>query len=281
MKNMKKWVASILMLSMVLGLVACTNNVKPEQTSENQTVAQTDAQTDAQTAEQTDAQTDAQTAEQTDAQTEEETKSARLEEEIEIELYIQGLEGYIVETPLLTDARYLDLVVEDLAASLDSLSVVFEDSSYGAYLKTVNDVTAGKFGGYDGWLYRVNGVEPSVSMGDYEVQPKDVVEIYYGDPYGEAGFQFPEVVYEDNVLTVYSMDTVYDENYNASVVKNPVVDALVRVDWDLIADRTDENGQIYTSNLLTPGEYTLYIEKYDDRGCPLVLGWHSYTITIE
>ncbi len=277
MKDLKKWIASLLMVSMVLGMVACTNNVKPDPTTETQTAAQTEAQT----AEQTPAQTEAQTDAQTDAQTEEETKSARLEEEIEIELYIQGLEGYIVETPLLTDARYLDLVVEDLAASLDSLSVVFEDGSYGAYLKTVNDVTAGKFGGYDGWMYRVNGVEPSVSMGNYEVQPKDIVEIYYGDPYGDNGFQFPEVVYEDGMLMVYSMDKVYDENYNESIVRNPVVDALVRVDWDVIEDRTDENGQIYTSDLLTPGEHTLYIEKYDDRGCPLVLGWHSFTLTIE
>lgn len=51
------------------------------------------------------------------------------------------------------------------------------DSSYGAYLKQIgNDAASGS----SGWLYAVNGKEPSIGAGDYQLMENDQVIWFFG-----------------------------------------------------------------------------------------------------
>ena len=64
------------------------------------------------------------------------------------------------------------------ATALDALQAlgveaVVEDSSYGAYVSSINGV-AGE--GMTGWTFAINGEMPSVSADQAEVQPGDAVE---------------------------------------------------------------------------------------------------------
>lgn len=58
------------------------------------------------------------------------------------------------------------------ALQATDLTVTTEDSQYGAYVTSVDGLTAE---GSNGWLYSVNGESPAVSAGDYELADGDTV----------------------------------------------------------------------------------------------------------
>lgn len=171
-----------------------------------------------------------------------------------------------------TTAKTVEDVLTELDANEDEITLTINDH----YLSGVNKEYAGAFGGWDGWLYRVNGTEPSVAINEYTVADNDTIVLYYGDPYG-VGMQYPTVNTQeiaDGILTFTSSDAVYDENWNVSYVTAPVVGATVT--WyvgDVKTDYvTDENGQITVdTDLLTAGEHRIQIEKKAENGLPLVL----------
>lgn len=58
------------------------------------------------------------------------------------------------------------------ALQATDLDVTVEDSQYGAYVTSVDGLTAE---GSNGWLYSVNGESPTVSAGDYTLADGDTV----------------------------------------------------------------------------------------------------------
>lgn len=141
------------------------------------------------------------------------------------------------------------------------------------YITAVNDDTAGAFGGWDGWLYDVNGVEAAVGVGDYVISDGDSIILYFNDKYG-VGFQNPVMSLDEaaGMLTFTSFDTVYDEDWNPVVTENPVVgmDVALAFDGGEFTYVTDQNGQIDISGL-APESYSISWSKYDENGLPLVL----------
>ncbi|MBO4971788.1 MAG: DUF4430 domain-containing protein [Clostridia bacterium] len=153
------------------------------------------------------------------------------------------------------------------------------------YITSIKGLSAAKYGGWDGWLYSVNGVVPTDSISDIKLKSGDEVVLFYGDPYG-VGFQYPELEISDGSILVYSMDTEYDAAYNPIVKKKAVASASVSI-FDPSGKEykyvTNENGVIAVdSALLKPGTYTYKIEKYAQNGLPLVLRVKegaSYTVS--
>ncbi len=149
----------------------------------------------------------------------------------------------------------------------DSITITgIEDS----YITDVNGDSAGAFGGWDGWLYTVNGEEAAVGIGDYQISDGDSILLYFGDPYG-AVMQFPIMNYDETsgMLTFTSLDTAYDENWNPVVSENPVSGMDVVID-DGTSFVTDENGQVDISALAS-GSYSISWSRYDENGLPTVL----------
>ena len=153
------------------------------------------------------------------------------------------------------------------------------------YITSIKGLSAGKYGGWDGWLYSVNGVVPTDSISDIKLKSGDEVVLFYGDPYG-AGFQYPELEISDGSILIYSMDTEYDAAYNPIVKKKAVASASVSI-FDPSGKEykyvTNESGVIAVdSALLKPGTYTYKIEKYAQNGLPLLLRVKegaSYTVS--
>lgn len=140
------------------------------------------------------------------------------------------------------------------------------------YITQVNDDVAGTYGGWDGWLFLVNGASPSVGIGDCVLNDGDEVVLYYGDPYG-VGMQYPEMNLfnlEAGVVTFTSQDTTYDASGNPSTQTNPVTDMTVTVGASTYV--TDAAGSITLSDAdvqaLPQG---VQVEKKAENGCPLVL----------
>lgn len=145
-----------------------------------------------------------------------------------------------------------------------------------AYITDINGDTAGKFGGWDGWLFTVNGVEVSAGIDGCILHDNDSVVLYYGDPYG-VGMQYPVAdtsKIADGIIKFTSSDTTYDANYNPTVTVNPVAGATVTWNYENASATytTDANGEIkIDSAQLTAGSHTVQIAKTSSTGLPLVL----------
>ena len=194
------------------------------------------------------------------------------EAQICVTLRIEGVDGNMYYGGVNMEAGEAALTAADVinkaAAENESLTVVGADAGY---ITEVNGLAAGKYGGWDGWLYLLNGEDPGKGVNECEVKDGDSIVLYYGDPFG-VGMQYPEMdlsKINENEIKIFSNDTVYDENYNASVVVNPVAGATVKIgDKEY---KTDGNGIIKLDGTQNAGTYAITIEKTAENGCPLVL----------
>lgn len=184
-----------------------------------------------------------------------------------------------VDVEGITKTLFNDTVTVDKDAScLDALKatkveVVSTESEYGAYIVSIGGDAAGKFGGWDGWLFMLDGKEISASADLVKVGEAKEMTVYYGDPYG-IGMQYPEADehISEGYITFTSADTVTDwETYESTTTVNPVADATVTFSNGTVL-KTDKDGKIdLTKDLKKAGSYTYTVEKYSDKGCPLVL----------
>lgn len=146
------------------------------------------------------------------------------------------------------------------------------------YISKVNDIGAGKFGGWDGWYYAVDDVAPSVGIGDFTLSDGDVLVLYYGGYPCQIPIADTSKLDSEGIISFTSNDTEYDENYNATQVVNKVVDATVTVNGNDYT--TDENGEIKIPNDKLESTLSVQIDKKDSSGAPAVLRFApDYTIS--
>ena len=186
-----------------------------------------------------------------------------------ISLRIEGINENIyydtVEIPYNGSLNLKDAILY-VDSKDEGLAVTGADTDY---ITTINGESASSFGGWDGWLFSINGVNASSAMSSCLLNENDKVVFYYGDPYG-VGMQFPSVEVKDGKLIFTSKDTVYDENFNPSVKINPVVSATVSLNGKDFT--TDQNGEISLDSVtFKDGANALQISKFADNGCPAVL----------
>lgn len=261
---MKRFTAKCVALTLALSCIsvtACTNSTTGETTTANPTTAE--ATTTAA------AETEATTTVADSTTTAELTVSLRIE---------GAADTYFYDTVTTTATNVLELM-QEVDAAEESITFTIADG----YLSAVNEEAAASFGGWDGWLYRVNDTEPG-AMADTAVNDGDVIVLYYGDPYG-VGMQYPQFACADGVVTVTSTDTTYDESGTPVSAENPVAGATVTWYTDGVPAEyvTDENGQFtLAGDSANAGEHIVSIEKNSEAGLPLVLRVaEDFTVTIE
>jgi hypothetical protein len=177
--------------------------------------------------------------------------------------------------------------IEYIDSVTDNLTVTGADSGY---ITDINGQSSGMFGGWDGWFYNVNGENPSVGIDGFTLKSNDNLVLFYADyPYQNPVADTTKI--KDGILKFTSSDTVYDDNWNASIVVNPVANATVT--WyygeDFVIYKTDNNGQIkIDSSQLSEGSHRVQIEKYnkqkivDGKYSPTVLRFApDYMITVN
>lgn len=200
--------------------------------------------------------------------------------DVKVSLRIEGIDKCLFygDVTVAADSSVLD-VIKAADKADESLTATIVDSDYGPYLVDINGIVAGSYTDmmWDGWSYMVDGVAPDVGVSAYKVENDDVIVMYYGDPWN-TGMQYPVINLEklsDGKISFTSMDTVYDENWNA-VTKECAVTGYVLV-WGYngktVEITPDENGVCKIPyKYITIGEHTVQIEKYDAKtGLPTVL----------
>lgn len=201
-------------------------------------------------------------------------------DDVKVSLRIEGIDKCLFydDVTVPADATAYDVLLKADEKD-DSLTVVSSASIYGAYITSINGITAGTYTTmkWDGWSYMVDGVSPDVGVSAYKVEDGDVIVMYYGDPWN-TGMQYPVINTEklsDGIISFTSMDTVYDENWNAVTKEMPVTGYTLTWGYNgkTVEITPDENGVCKIPyKYLTIGEHTVQIEKYDEKtGLPTVL----------
>lgn len=105
--------------------------------------------------------------------------------DVAAQLQVTGIDGelYALQTVTVVsnggEVTALDVMKLGLDTAVPSIDYTITGSGSFAYVTSIAGQAAGTFGGWDGWMYSVNGVMPDVGAGDYMIQPGDQVHFYY------------------------------------------------------------------------------------------------------
>lgn len=206
--------------------------------------------------------------------------AASADAQLQVALRVEGVDGNIYYETINVSDSDGDITAADALVFADKQSDKLEiKGAETGYITEVNGETAGKFGGYDGWYYSVNGEVPSVGVNDYKLSENDSLTLYYGGFPCQIPYAVTDKLESDGVIAFKSNDVEYDENWNAKNVTNPVTDASVTVGSETFT--TDKNGEIKLDLDKLSGELSVQIDKKDASGAPAVLRFApDFTVTL-
>lgn len=206
---------------------------------------------------------------------------------INVNIRIEGISERIycgdVTFPSDSETAFAADIMKFADEASDEFEITWTDSDYGAYISAVNGEKAATFEAWDGWMFRVNGVAPSVGVSAYEISDGDEIVLYYSYMDETTSMQYPEMSYDlsTGIVTFTSMDAAgYDDNWNPILSEQPVSGMSVTFTGSGAAyeAETDENGQIDLSGDILPGggslsvgDYEISYYKKNESGAPLVL----------
>ena len=200
---------------------------------------------------------------------------------VDITLRIEGIDSNIYYEKLTVTDTDSSVTAADALVFADKNSDKIEiKGAESGYITEINSTAAGKFGGYDGWYYSVNDKAPDVGVTDYELKSGDELTVYYGGFPCQIPFVETDKLESDAVIVFKSNDMIYDENFNATPVVNPVKDADVTVNGNKY--KTNENGEVKLDKSKLDGDLSVQIAAADESGAPRVLRFApDFTIAYE
>lgn len=195
-----------------------------------------------------------------------------------VSLRIEGKSETYFYGDVTTNASTVAELMNEVDAANDNLTIT---NPTGTYITAINgDVEENvENKNYYGWMDLVNGVAPSVGIGEQQIKDGDVIVFYYSDEYGSHGFAKPVADLSklgDREITFTS--DAHDKDFNPITV--PVEGA--KVTWDGKEYVTDADGKIVIDKAdFTVGDHSVGISKVAEDGVPLVLRFASdYKITV-
>lgn len=168
-----------------------------------------------------------------------------LDKSIKIGLRIEGMGNLDSSPSTMLDQSDMSFVYSTQTANVfETVQKLLDDSGIpyqasNVYFSSIATQNAGFFGGWDGWMYMVNGKSPSVGMGDYILSDGDDILLYYGD--------FEQTVYPQLAVTKYENGsaTIRFTSIDYAGEVSPITHASVV--WDKDSTHiftTDTNGEI-------------------------------------
>ena len=132
---------------------------------------------------------------------------------------VEGVDGNVVCAAVDIGEQSTVLEVLEKALTEAGVEYVVKDSAYGGkYVSAIGEDAESRFGGYDGWMYYVDGVSPMYTVDAYVLKGGEEVLLAYADmsallPILTVSRDSAGIV----TVTVTADVTTYDENWNASV----------------------------------------------------------------
>ncbi|SMB82945.1 S-layer homology domain-containing protein [Desulfonispora thiosulfatigenes DSM 11270] len=110
-------------------------------------------------------------------------KDNPLGDRVNVHLRIEGIKSNILDKDINaqpTKGKVTALDVIKKALDAEKISYKIPTNQYGAYIQNIQGESAGKFGGYDGWMYLVSGKPSNVGIGEQVINEGDEIIVYYG-----------------------------------------------------------------------------------------------------
>ena len=185
---------------------------------------------------------------------------------------VEGVDGNVVCTAVDIGEQSTVLEVLEKALTAAGVEYVVKDSAYGGkYVSAIGEDAESRFGGYDGWMYYVDGVSPMYTVDAYVLKGGEEVLLAYADmsallPILTVSRDSAGIV----TVTVTADVTTYDENWNASVSRDPVAGVTLTVDG--VEYVTDETGSaVLSADASAKAQVTVQAEKKAESGVPQVI----------
>lgn len=150
-----------------------------------------------------------------------------------------------------------------------------KELSFGKYIAAVNGIEAGKYGGYDGWMFAVvrggAWIIPAEGVGTFLLENGDEVVVYYGGDatkLAEPLTVSPAAPKPGEEITVTVANRAWNWTENQFDPAQPIAGATVSVGTAQAV--TDEKG-IAKLKVTAEGLYTLQVTGYAKDGAPNVV----------
>lgn len=145
-----------------------------------------------------------------------------------------------------------------VARAINESKLVSETSyEWGSpFITSIGGESQGKFGGYDGWLYLINGIDPGATMSDVQIKNGDSIIVYYGD----WGIK-PLIITVPSQVQKGQQFEVIVKSIDGTIVSN----ADVVISGERF--KTDDSGKAAIT-LNNAGTFEVYAEKNDVDGKP-------------
>ncbi|MFA7637389.1 MAG: S-layer homology domain-containing protein, partial [Monoglobales bacterium] len=201
--------------------------------------------------------------------------------EINAHVRIEGSTTSLLNTSVTVKGYDLNLVdAIKKALDLNDIPYVITGGEYGAYIQSIGDDNAGKFGGYDGWLVALNGAAISSSADRISLTENDEILLYYGmfEPYTLIPqYTLSQSTYlQNSPFTITVTATYFDYNTSRDVTV-PIPD--VTIDIEGITFTTGLDGRA-TITPIYPGVQTVKIYKEDANSYPSIVRIVPFTIDV-
>ena len=188
-----------------------------------------------------------------------------------VSLQVEGIEGNVYYGEVAWTEGATALSVLETALKDAKVEYVVKDSQYGGkFVDSIGQDTSAKYGGYDGWMYYVDGQSPMFSIDAYALQGGEQVLVAYGDMNLVLPIITAQKNYKGQVTVQVEADvTYYDESWNASIVREPMIGTKVTVDG--VDYTADDKGQVVLSAESAAKEtVSVQVEKIAEGGAPLL-----------
>lgn len=189
-----------------------------------------------------------------------------------VSLQVESVAGSIYAGEVVWSEGATALSVLESALTEAGVEYVIKDSQYGGkYISSIGADAEAQFGGYDGWMYFVDGQSPMFSIDACVLQGGEQVQVAYGD----MNLMLPIVTatrdYKGLVSIGVQADvTYYDEFWNMSIVREPMAEVKLTVDG--VEYVTDAQGKALLSAEDSAKEtVSVQLEKLADTGAPLLV----------
>ena len=95
---------------------------------------------------------------------------------------VEGVDGNVVCAAVDIGEQSTVLEVLEKALTAAGVEYVVKDSAYGGkYVSAIGEDAESRFGGYDGWMYYVDGVSPMYTVDAYVLKGGEEVLLAYAD----------------------------------------------------------------------------------------------------
>ena len=189
-----------------------------------------------------------------------------------VKVQVEGVDGTLgtVSVNLGEDNSAL-WVIQQALEELNIDYTVAESPYGGSYISQAAGLKEGAFGGYEGWLYYIDGFSPAVSIDAATLKGGENVVFIYTDfdvlvPIVEAQRDRKGIV----TLSLTADVSTYDENWNVTVTRQPVADAAFTVEGETYM--TDAQGKaVLSAELSAKAEVSIKLSKKNASGLPALL----------